>query len=142
MVLQITYTLFRCLQHEATRDVLLNHTQVVSYFVDLLYDKNAEIRKMADQTLDVVMEYDPEWAKQIRLRKFQIYNAQWLEAVERNDDGATPMRQQLRRNQDYEDMEDDGPLSYKVHGKQMSVSDNFFVNSGDEDGDEDFGYQD
>jgi hypothetical protein len=39
-------------------------------------------------------------------------------------------------------MEDDGPLSYKVRGKQMSVSDNFFVNSGDEDGDEDFGYQD
>ena len=62
-VLQITYTLFRCLQHEATREVLLNHTQVayawrmhsvcmayayacahtlsvwqvVSYVVDLLY---------------------------------------------------------------------------------------------------------
>jgi hypothetical protein len=51
MVLQITYTFFRCLQHESTRDVLLNHTQVVSYFVDLLYDKNAEIRKMADQTV-------------------------------------------------------------------------------------------
>ena len=30
------------------------------------------------------MEYDPEWAKQIRLRKFQIYNAQWLEAIERD----------------------------------------------------------
>ena len=34
--------------------------------------------------LDLVMEYDPEWAKQIRQRKFQIYNAQWLEAIERD----------------------------------------------------------
>ena len=48
--------------------VQLDHTQVVSYFVDLLYDKNAEIRKMADQTLDLVMEYDAEWAKQVRFR--------------------------------------------------------------------------
>lgn len=30
------------------------------------------------------MEYDAEWAKQIRLRKFQIYNSQWLEAIERD----------------------------------------------------------
>eukprot|EP00286_Rhodomonas_abbreviata_P029278 CAMPEP_0181300704 /NCGR_PEP_ID=MMETSP1101-20121128/7032_1 /TAXON_ID=46948 /ORGANISM="Rhodomonas abbreviata, Strain Caron Lab Isolate" /LENGTH=749 /DNA_ID=CAMNT_0023405959 /DNA_START=219 /DNA_END=2465 /DNA_ORIENTATION=+ len=87
IVLQITYTFFRCLQHQSTRDVLLNHTQVVSYFVDLLYDKNEEIRKMADQTLDVVMEFDAEWARQIRLRKFQIYNAEWLQAVEREDQG-------------------------------------------------------
>ncbi|KAJ1479088.1 hypothetical protein T484DRAFT_1815559, partial [Baffinella frigidus] len=74
IVLQITYTFFRCLQHESTRDILLNQTQhastrdillnqtqeillnqtqVVSYFVDLLYDKNDAIRKMADQTLDL-----------------------------------------------------------------------------------------
>lgn len=90
IVLQITYTFFRCLQHPQTRDVLLNHTQVVSYFVDLLYDKNVEIRKMADQTLDVVMEFDPEWARQIRLRKFQIYNAEWLQAIEREDQGMGP----------------------------------------------------
>mmetsp|Transcript_37348 Transcript_37348/g.90199 ORF Transcript_37348/g.90199 Transcript_37348/m.90199 type:complete len:704 (-) Transcript_37348:31-2142(-) len=87
IVLQITYTLFRCLQHECTRVILLEQTQVVSYFVDLLYDKNAEIRKMADQTLDLVMEYDEEWATQIRLRKFQIYNAEWIQAIEREDGG-------------------------------------------------------
>jgi hypothetical protein len=56
----------RCLQHECTRVILLEQTQVVSYFVDLLYDKNGEIRKMADQTLDLVMEFDDEWATQIR----------------------------------------------------------------------------
>ncbi len=131
MVLQITYTFFRCLQHESTRDVLLNHTQVVSYFVDLLYDKNAEIRKMADQTLDLVMEYDPEWAKQIRLRKFQIYNAQWLEAIER-DQGLNPMRQaaMLRVNNGYQmEMDED----YDDYAKQMHVSDNFFVEDDDDD---------
>lgn len=140
MVLQITYTLFRCLQHESTRDVLLNHTQVVSYFVDLLYDKNAEIRKMADQTLDLVMEYDAEWAKQIRLRKFQIYNSQWLEAIER-DGGAEGVSQRamLRANNAYQ-IEDDEIFDEDQSG-QMRVSDTFFVND-DEDEDDDFGYHD
>jgi len=140
MVLQITYTLFRCLQHQSTREVLLNHTQVVSYFVDLLYDKNAEIRKMADQTLDLVMEYDAEWAKQIRLRKFQIYNAQWLEAMQ-HDQGEAAHRNQpmLRVNKGYE-IEDDAAQYEQdmVSGQQMRVSDNFFV----EDDEDDFGYND
>jgi hypothetical protein len=143
MVLQITYTLFRCLQHESTRDVLLNHTQVVSYFVDLLYDKNAEIRKMADQTLDLVMEYDAEWAKQIRLRKFQIYNAQWLEAIER-DGGveAVSQRAMLRANNAYH-IEDDDMLDDDDGTGQMRVSDTFFVNDDEiDDEEDDFGYHD
>lgn len=28
-----------------------------SYFIDLLYDKNAEIQKLADQALDLIMVY-------------------------------------------------------------------------------------
>mmetsp|Transcript_1437 Transcript_1437/g.1212 ORF Transcript_1437/g.1212 Transcript_1437/m.1212 type:complete len:428 (+) Transcript_1437:2-1285(+) len=158
MVLQITYTLFRCLQHESTREVLLNHTQVVSYFVDLLYDKNAEIRKMADQTLDLVMQYDAEWAKQIRLRKFQIYNAQWLEAMQHHvqDGGMQGMMQgathgatnvpQLRVNKGYGmevagySNDDHSPVYQKEDqdAQQMRVSDNFFV----EDDEDDFGYND
>lgn len=27
------------------------------------------------------MEFDPEWASQIRLKKFQFHNQQWLETV-------------------------------------------------------------
>ncbi len=42
--------------------------QVVSYFVDLLYDKNAEIRKMADQTLDLVLLILPEISSSSNLR--------------------------------------------------------------------------
>ena len=137
IVLQITYTFFRCLQHETTRDVLLNHTQVVSYFVDLLYDKNTEIRKMADQTLDLVMEYDPEWAKQIRLRKFQIYNAEWLQAIERDEGLAIGGFQGGRRkNMDLspeEDFQDDMDVTRGMRGMMEALQD---------DDDDDFGYRD
>lgn len=140
IVLQITYTLYRCLQHESTRVILLEQTQVVSYFVDLLYDKNGEIRRMADQTLDLVMEFDQvrfpatfslcsevpqipslselpradfasqEWAQQIRLRKFQIYNSEWVQAVEREDGDdfvGSNLRGRMAIDDDMDEDEDD-----------------------------------
>eukprot|EP00294_Goniomonas_avonlea_P008312 CAMPEP_0114554636 /NCGR_PEP_ID=MMETSP0114-20121206/8318_1 /TAXON_ID=31324 /ORGANISM="Goniomonas sp, Strain m" /LENGTH=691 /DNA_ID=CAMNT_0001739701 /DNA_START=77 /DNA_END=2149 /DNA_ORIENTATION=+ len=87
MVLQITYTFYKFIQWPETRQQLLQHSHVVSYLVDLLYDSNAEIRKMADQTLDLIMDTDDEWAKRIRLRKFQMHNAEWLRAIEEEERG-------------------------------------------------------
>ena len=36
----------------------------------------------ADQTLDIIMDSDEEWAKKIRLRKFQMHNTEWLQITE------------------------------------------------------------
>ena len=47
-----------------------------------MHDKNAEIRKVCDNTLDIIAEFDEEWAKKIQLEKFRWHNSQWLEMVE------------------------------------------------------------
>ena len=37
--------------------------QAPAYLIDLMHDKNTEVRKMCDTTLDIISEYDEEWAK-------------------------------------------------------------------------------
>ncbi|XP_013925763.1 PREDICTED: kinesin-associated protein 3-like [Thamnophis sirtalis] len=53
-----------------------------AYLIDLMHDKNSEIRKVCDNTLDIIAEYDEEWAKKIQSEKFRWHNSQWLEMVE------------------------------------------------------------
>ncbi|KAG2461296.1 KIFA3 protein, partial [Polypterus senegalus] len=59
---------------------LLN--EAPAYLIDLMHDKNSEIRKVCDNTLDIIAEYDEEWAKKIQSEKFRWHNSQWLEMVE------------------------------------------------------------
>ena len=47
IVLQTAFTLHKLLLYPQTRDELLNKTQVLTYLVDLLNDKNNEVRMMA-----------------------------------------------------------------------------------------------
>jgi hypothetical protein len=54
---------------------------VVFYLVDLLQDKNKEVRRVADQCLDVIMDTDEEWAVRIRNLKFESFNQEWLDVV-------------------------------------------------------------
>eukprot|EP01137_Pigoraptor_chileana_P023966 Opistho-2@91147 len=82
MVLQIVYVFYQMIFNASTREVMLNQTQAVAYLIDLMHDKNSEIRKMCDATLDIIMERDNEWARKIRYEKFRWHNAQWLEIVE------------------------------------------------------------
>uniref|UniRef100_A0A671URZ1 Kinesin-associated protein 3a n=1 Tax=Sparus aurata TaxID=8175 RepID=A0A671URZ1_SPAAU len=59
---------------------LLN--EAPAYLIDLMHDNNAEIRKVCNNTLDIIAEYDEEWGKKIQTEKFRWYNGQWLEMVE------------------------------------------------------------
>uniref|UniRef100_A0A8C5C1S6 Kinesin-associated protein 3a n=1 Tax=Gadus morhua TaxID=8049 RepID=A0A8C5C1S6_GADMO len=59
---------------------LLN--EAPAYLVDLMHDKNAEIRKVCDNTLDIVAECDEAWGRRIQSEKFRWHNSQWLEMVE------------------------------------------------------------
>jgi hypothetical protein len=88
-VLQIAYSFQRMLCSAATRDTLLSSTQVVSYLVDLLQDKNKEVRKTADMALDVVMDTDEDWAVKIRRMKFENHNQVGLDTmiIARVEDG-------------------------------------------------------
>ncbi|KAF3690486.1 Kinesin-associated protein 3 [Channa argus] len=81
-VCQIVYVFYQMVFHKATRDVIIKDTQAPAYLIDLMHDNNAEIRKVCDNTLDIIAEYDEEWGRKIQTEKFRWYNAQWLEMVE------------------------------------------------------------
>mmetsp|Transcript_33441 Transcript_33441/g.72987 ORF Transcript_33441/g.72987 Transcript_33441/m.72987 type:complete len:453 (-) Transcript_33441:38-1396(-) len=82
MVLQISFCFHKLLTFEPTREALLRYTQVVFYLVDLLQDKNREVRKTADQALDVIVDSDEDWAVKIRKMKFESHNQEWLAVIE------------------------------------------------------------
>uniref|UniRef100_K1Q1L1 Kinesin-associated protein 3 n=1 Tax=Magallana gigas TaxID=29159 RepID=K1Q1L1_MAGGI len=82
MVCQIVYVFYQMIFHESTREVIIKDTQAPAYLIDLMHDKNSEIRKVCDNTLDMIAEFDEEWAKKIQLEKFRWHNSQWLEMVE------------------------------------------------------------
>ncbi|MEW5306391.1 MAG: hypothetical protein WDW36_008859 [Sanguina aurantia] len=80
-VLQIAFSFHKFMMYDETRHALLNNTQVVFYLVDLLQDKNKEVRRVADACLDIIMDTDEEWAVRIRNLKFESFNAEWIETV-------------------------------------------------------------
>ena len=53
-VLQIVYVFYQMIFHESTRDVIIKKTQAPAYLIDLMHDKNTEIRKVCDNTLDII----------------------------------------------------------------------------------------
>lgn len=82
VVLQIVYVFHNMIRHQVTRDLMVKETQVPAYLIDLMHDKNVEIRRVCDSTLDLIADYDDEWAKRIKLEKFRWHNSQWLEMIE------------------------------------------------------------
>eukprot|EP01116_Phalansterium_solitarium_P019209 TRINITY_DN52_c3_g1_i1.p1 TRINITY_DN52_c3_g1~~TRINITY_DN52_c3_g1_i1.p1 ORF type:complete len:706 (+),score=285.03 TRINITY_DN52_c3_g1_i1:230-2347(+) len=87
IVLQTIFVFFRLMQHRETRQYLLIKTQIVQYLLHLMFDKNPEIRRTSSSVLDIVMEYDKEWAKQIMAKRFQTHNPEWSDIVQAEDRG-------------------------------------------------------
>lgn len=82
MVLQIVFVFQQILCHESTRDYMIRETESPAYLIDLMHDKNVEIRKVCEFCLDVIAVADGEWASRIKLEKFRSHNAQWMNMVE------------------------------------------------------------
>uniref|UniRef100_H2YG61 Kinesin-associated protein 3 n=1 Tax=Ciona savignyi TaxID=51511 RepID=H2YG61_CIOSA len=82
LVLQIAYVFYKMIWHEETRRVIISQTQAPAYLIDLMHDRNAEIRRVCDNTLDIIMEHNEDWGKRIKLEKFRWHNSQWIEMVE------------------------------------------------------------
>uniref|UniRef100_A0A672J8R6 Kinesin-associated protein 3b n=1 Tax=Salarias fasciatus TaxID=181472 RepID=A0A672J8R6_SALFA len=110
---------------------LLN--EAPAYLIDLMHDKNAEIRKVCDNTLDIIAEYDEEWGRKIQSEKFRFHNNQWLEMVEsRQADESEPY---LYDNDNDNDRTD---LFYSADGitpGDGSVSPDFFSDLQAQNGD-------
>ncbi|XP_066913808.1 kinesin-associated protein 3-like [Clytia hemisphaerica] len=82
LVLQIVYVFYQMVFHQATRNVIVKETQAPAYLIDLMHDKNEEVRKVCDNTLDIISECDSDWCSRITLEKFRWHNSQWLQMVE------------------------------------------------------------
>lgn len=82
MVLQIVHVFQQVLRNESTRNYIIKESESPAYLIDLMQDKNSEIRKVCDYCLDIIAMTDQVWASRIKLEKFRNHNSQWLTMVE------------------------------------------------------------
>ena len=54
IVCQTIYVFYQLTFHQSTRELILQRTQAPAYIIDLMHDKNDEIRKVCDMTLDII----------------------------------------------------------------------------------------
>lgn len=86
IVLQIMYSFYRCLHFEETRKVLMAQKHIINAYVDLLQDKNLQICHVSDMCVDIVMAFDAEFRQVLRKKKWESYNAQWLKAMQEEEE--------------------------------------------------------
>lgn len=86
MVLQIIYVFYMISRHTTTRDYLIKETEAPAYLIDLMHDKNTQIRRISNHCLDIIADWNKEWADRIKLEKFRWHNSQWLDMVESSMD--------------------------------------------------------
>lgn len=67
MVLQIVFVFQQVLRHDSTRNYMIKDTESPAYLIDLMHDKNNEIRKVCDYCLDIIAITDNEWASRIKV---------------------------------------------------------------------------
>uniref|UniRef100_A0AAZ3RCC5 Kinesin-associated protein 3b n=1 Tax=Oncorhynchus tshawytscha TaxID=74940 RepID=A0AAZ3RCC5_ONCTS len=78
-VCQIVYVFYQMVFHQATREVIIKETQAPAYLIDLMHDKNAEIRKVCDNTLDIIAGYPP--VTPVSLRGILLCNPSLSEGI-------------------------------------------------------------
>ena len=82
IVLQVVYVFHQLCVHEETRKFIIQDTDAVAYIIDLMHDKNPEVQRVCDKTLDIISQYDDSWSERVQREKFKFHNAQWLEIVQ------------------------------------------------------------
>ena len=54
IVLQICYVFYQLCFHRSTRNVIIKKTEAPAYLIDLMQDKNKEVRRVCDITLEII----------------------------------------------------------------------------------------
>ena len=88
IVCQIVFLFYRLLYCQATRESVIRQSPAPAYLVDLMHDKNTRIQRFCNAALDILADFDQEWAKRIQMERFRWYNSQWLEMIENNEANA------------------------------------------------------
>ena len=82
VVQQILNTFFKFLFFERTREMVLHQTQMVQIVLELLSDKNPNIKGLVNAILDYVQLHDQIWKNEIKMRRFQLHNNIYLEIMD------------------------------------------------------------
>jgi len=56
---------------------------MVSIVLELLSDKNPNIKGLVNAILDYVQLHDEMWKYEIKIRRFQVHNSMYLEIMEK-----------------------------------------------------------
>lgn len=78
MVLQIGYVFLKLLIHEGSRDVILEHADLIKSMLSLVADPVPHIRDVANMCLDVIMDFNESWRDRIRDSRFDTLNREWI----------------------------------------------------------------
>lgn len=71
IVLQIVFVFQQILRNESTRNYMIRETESPAYLIDLMHDKNTEIRKVCDNCLDIIAFSDSDWASRIKVSSME-----------------------------------------------------------------------
>merc|ERR1711892_1568716 len=102
IVLQVVYVFYQLCSHTTSRQYVRDETEATPYLLDLLHDRNPEVQRVCDATLQMIGEVSPEWSQKLLAEKFRFHNAQWLEMVQ--------SKQLEEINSTFYDEEEDGLL--------------------------------
>uniref|UniRef100_A0A914CMF9 Kinesin-associated protein 3 n=1 Tax=Acrobeloides nanus TaxID=290746 RepID=A0A914CMF9_9BILA len=82
IVLQIVYVFYGLLCYNDLNIRLCSGKgEVVEYLINLMHDKNPQLRSLCDQALQFIAETNEQWNKRIIEERFRWHNAQWIEMV-------------------------------------------------------------
>ncbi len=93
LLLQLVYCFYIFFQQDTSKEEAMYGTRVIVEMMDCLHHKNAAVRAMADQALELVTEADRDQVTgqlgqlgiQIRKKRFEAYNQKWLAEVSNDD---------------------------------------------------------
>ncbi|KAJ3343361.1 hypothetical protein HDU93_008726 [Gonapodya sp. JEL0774] len=78
IILQVIYAMGGVWRWGEVESLEQGGAEFVAYLIDLLYDRNPEIRQLCDTCLDIITELSPEWGPRIRYQRFRWHNAEWF----------------------------------------------------------------
>ncbi|KXS17751.1 kinesin-associated [Gonapodya prolifera JEL478] len=88
IILQVIYAMGGVWRWAGVESLEQSGAEFVAYLIDLLYDRNPEIRQLCDTCLDIITEMSPEWGPRIRYQRFRWHNAEWFLVALPNHDSS------------------------------------------------------
>ncbi|KDO22362.1 hypothetical protein SPRG_11314 [Saprolegnia parasitica CBS 223.65] len=91
LTLQLLFCFYRMLRHPETLDDILYGCNMLPDLLLAADSANIEVRRMCDTVLDVIIDHDihegevGEFGRQIRRRRFEIHNAEYLSMLHHHD---------------------------------------------------------